>query len=111
MKLDYSQPVFTVDGRQVKIITTEGRSCFGSIPTPIIGYIGDSEDAVMWTKGGRHYPQDSNDLDLTQTNLRFINVYQDGSLGLYSTAAQALLTTKPQLARVKLEFHNGQYDF
>lgn len=112
MKLDFTKAIYTVDGRPVKIITTEGRGYFGTIETPVMGYLGNDETIVMWTRGGRHYCHDeTGNLDLIQTNFRFANVYFDGGVGLYADAASARLATKPQMARVKLEFCNGQFDF
>lgn len=112
MKLDFTKPLQTVNGKEVNIITAAGRGLSGQIPTPVMGYIGNSPNLTSWTKGGRHYSHtDDRALDLIQTNLRYANIYMDGSVGLYPTAEAALLTTKPQLARVKLEFSNGQFDF
>lgn len=57
-EIDWSKPVETQDGRDVTILSTDGRGSF-----PVVGYIQLSQDLRTWSTGGGYTHQPC-DIDL-----------------------------------------------
>lgn len=106
-KIDPKLPVRTRDGRPVQIITTEGRTK----DWPIMGYIGDNTELVLWKPTGlaRSSDQESPQ-DLIQDREVWVNIYDQDFLAVFPSKDAAMRSTKTPIARVRVPYTPGQFD-
>lgn len=110
--IDFKKPVQTGLGRPVSILTTNGRG-----PFPVVGYIGDGVALFSWSKTGLFSSVPNQDLDLInvpEKRTAYVNIVNGAKrVRLYRTAqeaASAFDQDGPLIARVKIEYTEGQRD-
>lgn len=101
----------TRDGRPVEIITTRARE---SRKWPVMGYIDDWKGVTFWSPEGIHDVNGvRSNLDLvevTSKHVIWLNVYPDAVLGFDSREVADGCSTESRIARLKVEFREGQFD-
>lgn len=112
--IDFKKPVQTRSGSPVTILTKEARGKY-----PLIGHIGESKTLSRWDKNGKLYAGDDQERDADLINVpekrtAYVNIVKGAKrLKLYRTsqeAASAFDQDGPLIARVKIEYTEGQRD-
>lgn len=113
--IDFTKPVQTRSGIPVTILTTQVR---GS-RYPVIGYLGQETIFSEWTSDGRwlYSSRDPNPKDIInvpEKRTAYVNIVKGAKrVRLYRTAqeaASAFDQDGPLIARVKIEYTEGQRD-
>lgn len=109
--LDFTKPLRTISGKEVKIITTEGRGKF-----PVLGYVGESEQVYLFTKEGvssyNIYHNLENYAPMIPIKDYWLLVYPDGS-SLKQDNFESTLTRVGVIARLHITMDNveqGKFD-
>jgi hypothetical protein len=110
MKIDFTKPVQTRDGRKVRILCTDAGE-----PFPIVGICEDLTSgrfAQRWTADGYYLDNGKQDrVDLIQAPVKrtvWINIYKDGAY-MYESKYDADMNCEPtRIACVKVEFEEGE---
>lgn len=110
--IDFKKPVQTRRGYPVTILTTDGRGNY-----PVVGYIWERTDVHTWMRSGRYFADLEGPLDLInvpEKRTAYVNIVKGAKrLKLYRTsqeAASAFDQDGPLIARVKIEYTEGQRD-
>jgi len=98
--IDIKQPVFTLDGVPVQVVSDQGRHVADDGATfSYLAYVGDSTQITAYDLYGQPRKDDGPTLtnDAPPVPLvidRFVNVYKSGKLRSYDTANDANLNAK-----------------
>lgn len=114
-KFDPTKPVQTRDGKPARIMTTDCKN--DNFPIAALIDYGNSEIAEFYTIDG-FLREDHQELDIDLVNcpekhVRWLNVYSDGGIGVYSSReiadkyASALDKVVPRIACICIEFEEG----
>lgn len=100
----------TRDGRPVELLTTSGRGKW-----PVMGYIGDSDHPSRWDIDGMNILCNSTKvLDLVEVKpkrILWLNVYPDDEVHAHESREDADGSSGDnRIARLKIEFEEGQFD-
>lgn len=110
--IDIRKTYKTRDGRPVEIVTTSARD---SPKWPVMGYIGDHVNFTFWSPKGIHDVNGRrSNLDLVEVKpkrVMWLNVYPDGNGLTHESREDAdEASMKNRIARLKIEFAEGQFD-
>lgn len=115
MRLDYHRPLQTKDGRDVQIITFEGRDP----EYPLVGYVTDDMGLYHWSATGRCFAG-LPELNLINKpgiqHIRYLNFYANGAHGLHvglntaKSLAESAGKNNPCIARIRVTIVEGQFD-
>jgi hypothetical protein len=109
--IDFNKAVQTRDGRPVTILTTGARGKFS-----VVGYVGDSDDITTWRSTGEFNGVVNHYLDLLnvpERRVRYLLVWPDGKFALAHSRERAdkdYDDLDKLIARVRVEYTEGQYD-
>lgn len=111
--IDIRKTYKTRGGRPVEIVTTSARN---SPKRPVIGYVGDDVDFTFWSHegvydvyGGSSY-LDLVEVEVTLKRVLWLNVYPGGIFVHDSREYADKCSTENRIARLKIEFEEGQFD-
>lgn len=109
MKIDWTKPLQTRDGREVTVITSEARGNY-----PVLYYVDTSENICRATAGGLYYIGETHRLDIINKPEKFtnwLNVYPNTIGCRYDSRAEAdKAATSARIACIKIEGYVGQFD-
>ena len=108
--IDVNKKYRTRDGRPVELITTSARGAW-----PVIGYIGDSEGLRRWSHDGTNYNFSRTDalalVEVKPKRVMWLNVYPSGNGVVHESREDADEgRMENRIARLKIQFEEGQYD-
>lgn len=111
MKISIHKKYQTRDGRPVEIIATNAQG-----KRPVIGFIGDDVSFTFWNSKGANDPHRracGRDLvEVTPKRVMWLNVYPDDEVHAHESRedADGCSADDRRIARLKIEFEEGQFD-
>ena len=108
--IDIRKTYKTRDGRPVELLTTNARGAW-----PVIGYIGDSEGLRRWSHDGTNYNFSRTDalalVEVKPERVMWLNTYPNDYVYMYRSREEAdANSAADRIARLKVEFAEGQFD-
>lgn len=109
--IDFSKPVQTKEGKEVRIYTTEGMGKY-----PVVGqvkYIDGDWLAVRWTLSGENQAMGGGYslINVPEKHVRYLNCYHGLAACAYTDKKTAdEWADQGRIACIRIEFEDGQFD-
>lgn len=109
LKIERDKVYIDGRGQRHRVVCVDGGAYF-----PVIA-VNDNGDVYTFTSEGAFYTRADTELDLVreakEKQVRYINIYQDGTAFAYKSQQGAELCASPnRLACIRVEYEEGQFD-